>query len=74
MEVLEEQFMEIINSYTHFDMNIRSTFLSLHIFMSAQHFPFQDPVIVFFHGFLLTCFRQKVSLCAHELLVASGAG
>lgn len=32
------------------------------------------PCYWFFHGFLLTCFRQKVSLCAHELLVASGAG
>lgn len=42
--------------------------------MAAQHFPFQDTVIVFFHAFLLSCFRQKVSLCAQELLIASGAG
>lgn len=66
--------MEVVNSYTHFDMNIRSKFLSLHIFMAAQHFPFQDTVIGFFHAFLLSCFRQKVLLCAQELLIASGAG
>lgn len=38
--------------------------------MAAQHFPFQDPVIGFFHAFLLSCIRQKVSLCAQKLLVA----
>lgn len=58
--------MEVVNSYTHFDRNI-SQFLSLHIFMAAQHFPFQYRYCVF-HAFLLSGFRQKVSLWAQELL------
>lgn len=62
--------MELVHSYTHFDRNTKSQFLSLHIFMAAQHFPFQ----YHYCGFVLFCGVASGRRChfGHRSCFAAG--